>query len=482
MSGISRVGGNAFAILLSDGTNKAATFALYALVARHLGTLEFAQLSLALTLLYTFQVFSLAGFKTFIAREIAKDKAKTELYLVNGAAIILATSLLSIVTLLLFTRLMNYERETVTITFLLSFSLLPYALSSLCEAVFQAWEKMHYTAYINVPLNVCTAITVFVLLTYGYGLYHIAILLLVASVFSLCSKGWVVVRKITQLRPHIDLHIAQSMARSAFTFLATDGFIVIWGSLNFILLSKLGEKTDVGLYNAATQVIAPVTMIYQGILASLFPIMCRRFELHTSTLQPITENLTELLLIFALPTAIGLFFFADWVFLNLYGNTDFLLSSKVLRIIVWTVITTALIDILGQVFIASLQETFRFRITVINTTLTFVLGLILISQFGLLGAALTSLTVGIINFLQHYLPLSELLPWRSLCRLSWKPVTASFCMILYLTMEEGQKGLFAVIPAGSIYLATLVILAIWSSGGIHQFKVRYIHGWSQEHS
>jgi O-antigen/teichoic acid export membrane protein len=272
------------------------------------------------------------------------------------------------------------------------------------------------------------------------------------------------------------------MAKSAFVFLGIDGFIAIWGSINLVLLSKLGGTADIGLFNAATQVLAPVVLIYQGIIASIFPIMCRKFESNSATLRPIAEYLTEFLLVIAVPTAVALYFLADSVALILYGNREFLLATGALQVLVWTLITTALTHVFGQILIASLRESVTLRIVIMNTLVNLILGVILIYQFGLIGAAITSLFVAIINLAQHYLPLSELLPLRQLMKLAWKPIVASCCMTFAFIAESSQGGLFTIVPATFIYCSALFGLAIWSSGGMDQLKLRYLYGWSQEHS
>ena len=82
------IGANALSILTSDVLNRATSFVLYAMVARHLGAFEFGRLSLALSLFYVFQVSAVAGLKTLIVREVAKDRSRTRLYFNNGCAIV----------------------------------------------------------------------------------------------------------------------------------------------------------------------------------------------------------------------------------------------------------------------------------------------------------------------------------------------------------------------------------------------------------
>ena len=80
-------------------------------------------------------------------------------YLVNGSAIVVVFSLLSMAALLAFVRLADYSTETVFVILLLSLGLLPFSLSTVCEAVFQAWERMHYIAWANVPVNIAKVVS-----------------------------------------------------------------------------------------------------------------------------------------------------------------------------------------------------------------------------------------------------------------------------------------------------------------------------------
>ena len=103
-----KTGGNALSILSSDVMNRATSFVLYALVARHLGVQEFGELTLAFTLFYVFQVFAVVGLKTLIIRQVAKDRTQTWLYFTNGSGIVALTSLSSFLVLFGFVGLMHY--------------------------------------------------------------------------------------------------------------------------------------------------------------------------------------------------------------------------------------------------------------------------------------------------------------------------------------------------------------------------------------
>ena len=479
ISSVGRTAGNMVSLVTSDVVNRAATFVLYALVARHLGALEFGQMCLALTLVFVFRVLAVAGLRNLVTRELAKDNRKTDQYLVNGSAVVAACSLLSIVILLLFVRLMNYATGTASIILLLSLGLLPYSLSAICEAVFQAREKMHYIACANVPVNIAKAGLAFLILQQGYGLYHLVILVLACHVVTVGIEWGLMLRHIARPRVRIDPRFCLAMTRSTSTFLGITGITAIMASLNIVLLSKLASETQVGLYNAVTQLTMPAVLLYDNIVLSVFPMMCKRFDRSLHSLKRISEYLLELLLGIALPMVVGLLVLADSAFLLLYGDEQFLLASGALRIVVWTLILNAFTQVLGRALVASMREKVTLRIVAIDALVNLVLGLILIGQFGLVGAAVTALLTKTVDFFQHYVPVSRLLGKIPLGRLVWKPVVASTCMAVYLALERDQGVILTTVSACVLYAGILLALAIWSAGGPRQLKARYEYPWSE---
>jgi O-antigen/teichoic acid export membrane protein len=119
-SSLRRLVGNVISLMTRDVVHRATIFVLYLLVGRYLGVSEFGRISLALSLFNVFQVLAMVGLRTLITREVAKDKTKTDRYLVNGSLVVAVTSLLSILILLLFVRLMDYSADTASIILLLS--------------------------------------------------------------------------------------------------------------------------------------------------------------------------------------------------------------------------------------------------------------------------------------------------------------------------------------------------------------------------
>jgi O-antigen/teichoic acid export membrane protein len=420
--GLRRILSNAASILTTDVVNRGTTFVLYALVARYLGAFAFGQLSLALTLFYTFQVLAAAGLKTLTVREVARDKTATSSFLVNGSVTVAATCACAIASLSLFVRVMGYSRQTAWLILLLSLGLLPAALTMLMEAVFQAWEKMHLIAVANVPANAVKAGVALLAVTYGAGLYRIAAVILLTQTAVAVFEWRLLRRNIVRPDSRFDRHFAVRMVQSSAPFLGIDVTIAVWSSIQIVLLSALASETEVGLYNAAAQVLVPIGLLFQSLTQTLFPIMCRRFETDCRDLKHIAERLLACLLAAAFAFSVVLFVLADKILLLLYHGERFRAAAPVLRILVWSVVFSAITSALGQVLLAGRREVVTLRIVAVNAAVSLTLGLLLIHRLGpLQGAPLATVIAGCVNVIQHYVPVSRLLGGISVRGAIWAP-------------------------------------------------------------
>ena len=436
-----KAGGNALSILTSDAMNRVTSFVLYALVARHLGAHEFGQLSLALTLFFIFQVLAVAGLKTLTIRQVTKDRTQTRRYFINGCAIVTLSSLSSLALLFVFVRLMHYPADTTLVIMVMSLGLLPYAVSAICEGIFQAWERMHLIPYVNVPVNIAKVGCAFYLLTRRSGLYAVILILLCSLLAASALEVWIILRRFPSQPASIDLRFCLATFRSAITFLGIDGAIAVMSSLNVLLLSKLATETEVGLYSAAIQVLAPLLLIYQSIAQSVFPLMCRKVEPGFQTLKRISEQVIEALLILALPALAGLYFLGDWALSTLYKNPAFQQAFPALRIVAWVLISQVFTSVLGQVLVASHREKVTLRIVAVDTLVNLFVGWPLIRLFGLRGAAIALLVTRLVDCCQHYVPVSRLFSGIPVARIIWKPVVAGACMAAFFLLPTNQVGI-----------------------------------------
>jgi O-antigen/teichoic acid export membrane protein len=301
------------------------------------------------------------------------------------------------------------------------------------------------------------------------------ILILLCSLLAVSVlEVWIILRRFPSQAASMDPRFCLATFRSAVTFLGIDGTIALMSSLNVLLLSKLATETEVGLYSAATQLMVPLLLVYQSIGQSVFPLMCRKVEPGFQSLKRISEQVIEVLLILALPAVAGLYFLGDWALSILYKNPAFTQAFPALRIVAWVLISQVFTSVLGQVLVASHREKVTLRIVAVDTLVNLLIGWPLISLFGLRGAATALLLTRLVDCCQHYIPVSRLFSGIPIARIIWKPIVAGVCMTAYFLLPSSREGVFRGVSAAAIYCAALIVLTIWASGGVRQFKDKYL--------
>ncbi|MFC2169333.1 flippase [Acidobacteriota bacterium] len=473
-SGARRIFGNAVSILTSDVSNRVSTFITYALVARFLGVLEFGQMALGFTFFHSFQLLSVAGLKSLIIREVSKDRNKTELYLINASFVVFVTSILSITCLRLFAWIMGYSPETTSIIMILSIGLIPFSLSIICDALFQAREQMYHITFTNLIVNLVKLALLCLLLLKGASLYHVIILFIFAYTLALIIKLYFLLRLINRVGERFNLKFCLAMAKSSSTFMGINGVNAAMTSFNVILLSKYRGEAEVGLLSAASQLMVPVALMFESIIVSVYPAVCRSFEHSIHKLKLISERVLEVIVSIVLPSAIALFFLAGTLLVMLYGKKDFMQAGDVLQIIVWGLVLRAVAKVFGMVLIASMKERKTLRILTIDLLALVIFGFILVSRYGLIGSAITMLLVRIVDFVQHYISVSRIFSSLTLMRLFWIQIVAASGMTICFLLMRGYNPITTTLLASIIYISILFAVMIFSLGGTNQFKARYM--------
>ncbi len=468
-----RFAANLAAILTSDILNKGTTFLIYVLVARQLGTYAFGQMSLALTLFYSFQVVATFGMQTLITREVAKDAQHSGKYFASSLLVGLITAVGSMLLLAGAVVLLNYPADTRDVILITSLGLLPFAISTICEAVIRGWEKMHLIAFVQVPVNLLkVAATLYVLWT-GGSIYQIVAVIVVSRVLiaaALFILTWIHLG--AWKASYWDFGFVQKIARRSTTFVAIDTVTAWWTSLNIVLLSKMTSETDVGLYNAAAQLMVPLGIFYQSVMVAAFPIMCRKFSNTKEGLDRVSNRLIELLMVLAIPGTVGLMMVAGPALEFVYKGEGFGEAAGVVRITAFILILKALTFAFGHILLAGSREGTTLRIVSVNLFVNLVIGWLLISSMGLIGAAVAALITRIVDVIQHYKPVKELVAHVEFGRLIWKPLLASVVMVAYLSFFRDQYLPVLIATAALLYFVVWMAFESWTVGGIRNLGTR----------
>jgi O-antigen/teichoic acid export membrane protein len=166
----------------------------------------------------------------------------------------------------------------------------------------------------------------------------------------------------------------------------------------------------------------------------------------------------RLLIMVALPIAVGIFFVAEGLIM-LLGGAEYLPDSGIaLQIIIWFLPFSFVNSVTQYVLIAIDQQRFLTKAFLIGATFNIVANLLVIPVFSYKGAAVVTILSEIVLLVPFYYAVRKhlgSLPWVSL---TWQPAVASAVMAAVLWLLRGIPWFLLIPVGGVVYLVVLIVV------------------------
>ncbi len=450
------------------------TFVLTAAIARNLGAEAIGQYLLAYSYYFIFVGIASQGLKILFTRELAREPQKTSVYLMSGTWLQLIFSLVSYGGLVIVVFLLPYSSKTSTLCYIMGLTIIPFALSNVTEAIFQAKEKMHLIAIATVPVYVLRLIIMIWAMQLKYGIEYLGVILFFSETLILVIE-WILIRQFVKIEWQIDKDFVWNTIKAARTFFAIEAIAVVSNRIEILILSLLGNEFLVGLFGAIIQLLQPFSIIANSITIAMFPRLSKLVDQGREKQQQMTESFIEVLLTMGLPLFLGLLFFGKDLLTFIYGYS-FAQGSLALSISAISLLLLPFTRTLCSLLVANHFEIVNLREVVITTILGSLGGVALVSQHQLVGAAIMALLMTILAFSQYvYFTYTLLFP-LNLWRVIRRPIIISALMLLvFLILKKiTLEFLFTLIIATSLYILFVIFLTIHTLGGIHVVKEKIV--------
>jgi O-antigen/teichoic acid export membrane protein len=465
---------NSLSMIVNRLVQSITTFVLTAAIARNLGAEAIGQYLLAYSYYFIFVGIASQGLKILFTRELAREPQKTSVYLMSGTWLQLIFSLVSYGGLVIVVFLLPYSSKTSTLCYIMGLTIIPFALSNVTEAIFQAKEKMHLIAIATVPVYVLRLIIMIWAMQLKYGIEYLGVILFFSETLILVIE-WILIRQFVKIEWQIDKDFVWNTIKAARTFFAIEAIAVVSNRIEILILSLLGNEFLVGLFGAIIQLLQPFSIIANSITIAMFPRLSKLVDQGREKQQQMTESFIEVLLTMGLPLFLGLLFFGKDLLTFIYGYS-FAQGSLALSISAISLLLLPFTRTLCSLLVANHFEIVNLREVVITTILGSLGGVALVSQHQLVGAAIMALLMTILAFSQYvYFTYTLLFP-LNLWRVIRRPIIISALMLLvFLILKKiTLEFLFTLIIATSLYILFVIFLTIHTLGGIHVVKEKIV--------
>jgi O-antigen/teichoic acid export membrane protein len=225
-----------------------------------------------------------------------------------------------------------------------------------------------------------------------------------------------------------------------------------------LLLKPLRGDAEVGYYSAAYKYIRGLDVIPSYFTLAIFPLISRFAESQRDSLVRAYILSLKLLLMIALPVAVGTTFIARPLISILAGPEYVQQSSIALQLLIWYMPVGFINSVTQYVLIAINQQRFLTRAFLFGAAFNILSNLILIPRYGYIAASMVTALSEVALLVPFYYCVRKnltTLPWVDLF---WRPAVAAAVMAAVMWLMHGVAIVLTVPVAAVTYLVLLAAL------------------------
>lgn len=378
---------NTVTLITSTAGSTLLVFALSILIGRTLGEEGLGVYAATLAWIFPLSILSEFGIGTLITRDLAQQPEATNAYLRTAIKLRL---LLGVPLLLLVgfgATGLSSNPDVVTGLRLSSPLILIQPLFGSFTAIFRARRQMWPIAGLNLGmLGIQFALT-WLLLWLGYGIGPVLAINTLTSagqllVAAIIYRLWFYVPSTQQISARTILHAAAPFAIAA-VLAATQARI------NMLLLEQFGGVVIVGIYAAGWRFVEAGRLLPHAFFDALYPLLAQLAQ-QPAKLKQLFRRVAFGISLYSLTAALILLVSAPLIITLTYGS-EFIASIPVLEVAGFALLPLLLKGVGTLYWYAQGAEAYVNRVTALTIVLQLLIGLLLISRLGAIGAVLTTI-------------------------------------------------------------------------------------------
>jgi len=255
-------------------------------------------------------------------------------------------------------------------------------------------------------------------------------------------------------------------------FLSSLALLILSQADIIILASATSDYALVGIYSMAVRSLHALSVIYQPIMVTIFPIISARFGLQNPKGVSNALKITSRYLSYTIIPSCVLLATVAPTALNVFYGPNYVSGATALSILAISIIILTLFTLVTTTLTAIGKTKQVLQINLVSAFSAVVLLLSLVPLFGIIGAAITRLVVQAISLMIAAYILKRYVSVQLDREALWKSAIASIITIPFLFVLESRmtKGFpvaqvlaIEILVAGLIYVASLYVLKALNS-------------------
>lgn len=440
-------------------------------LARELADAGYGRYSLILVIVMMTAMAADFGTASILVREISRRREQANSLLAPVLLLRMVTTVIVTGGVFLAVILGGVERNFALPLMIAALSIIPASLSTAVEAALQAHERMDLSALADVVFSVVLTAAGVTVVFLGGGVTAMMIVFLAASgvrlLYSLAAY------RLLQERQRGGWLFGSAdfwyMARESFPVLCWQLVSLAYYKVDVLLLGVFRTEAEVGWYAAAYKLFEVPIMFGWLAVQALLPLMSRLYQTSRDGLLLLFEKTLKYIWIVGLGVAVLMAVLSRPV-VELLLPSEYEPAVRLLVVLGASLPFMVGCVLFGNLFIAMDVQARMARWSLASLAVNISLNLVLIRQFGVMGAAITTLVSEIFSFLLFYGFTAHFLRHVRMVEVFLAPVLVAAGVLLLLLVAEHYTSPLAGLAGIVIYPVALYLARVISKDDLGYFR------------
>ena len=434
----------------------AAAFFVSIFTVRYLGAAGFGKLSLVLAYISFFQIITAFGIDAIIIKEISKDKAKQNIFLINGIFLKLLFSIIAIILSWVIIQFMGYPKDIKNYIYIASLAMV-FSFGTIYVDVYQSHHKAEYYAIPELVISIIYYLGILAIIYLKCSIIYFVILQAV-QIIPLTIIYIYYSKRITglQLIYQLDFNIIRYLLKESWPLFVASILIMINMRVDQILIFKLVDVQSLGLYSSAVKMTESLNLIPLVLMTTVFPLLSSSYGSSAEKFKKIYNLSFRYVSIIIVPIALATTLLSER-FLSLIYGTNFIQASGALSLLMWSNVFVFLGVVNANILNAAGFQRYLLYFTMVGSVTNLLLNLFLIPLWGISGAALASLISYSDGLILQYIINDTRDLVNDLLNSTIKPILCSVPMGIFIYCFSSLNIFLIIIISILIYLFFLII-------------------------
>ena len=363
-------------------------------LARYLGPAQYGLLSYAYVFPLIVSALTSLGLNTLLTSEIPLSTAPGQTNRLVQTAVLLKLigGLLSFSLIMIPNYYLHYTDSRLFVLVALSAAMLPVQCFDAADVYFQSIGQVQYSVMPKLGAFGLATVARFVGLTNKFDLAYFVLVSLI-ELFAGCLMVYLLYlrhQKLPLFRIDVDRLLARRLLKLAWPLMLAEFCIFVYMRLDQIMIERMAGSAELGRYSAALRISEAWYFAAGALTASLYPGIIALRSIDYATYLQRYQSLLNLLAGIALGVGVSITLLAGPLTSLLYGSR-FAGVDSILRIHIWTGVFIFIGVGSNNWFVVENQQRILLWRTFFGAVINVLLNLVLIPQYGAMGASLATL-------------------------------------------------------------------------------------------